>query len=64
MGSAVPVVEMADLKNLQGFCGGFDTAALLKVKSMTRTITTHEVNGLNESLLIAVLADGLGITQQ
>ena len=27
----VPVVEMADLKNLQGFCGGFDTAAHLEV---------------------------------
>lgn len=27
VGSAVPVVEMAVLKNLQGFCGGFDTAA-------------------------------------
>ena len=31
------------------------TAALLKAKTMTRTIKTHEVNGLNESLLIAVL---------
>jgi hypothetical protein len=29
VGSAVPVVEMADVKNLQGFRGGFDTAALL-----------------------------------
>jgi len=46
---------MADLKNLQGKRGGDDSAAHLKVKSMTRTITTHEVNGLNESLLIAVL---------
>ena len=27
MGSAVPVVEMAEVKNVQGFCGGFDTAA-------------------------------------
>lgn len=27
VGSAVPVVEMADVTNLQGFRGGFDTAA-------------------------------------
>jgi len=66
VGSAVPVVEMADLKNLQGFCGGDDSAAhgreiVIEIrKSATADSRTCDVSQVSKETLLASSRQHIG----